>query len=276
MSFDSPFLSSLWWPRAKAAGVETLGKGCSLPAPAREASWAGRGRPSVVRSPVLSVFVPFSVSLRQWGTFGTAKAAPAQRRRLVCGLEERPTRRGKAWGAKARRCPRRVTRAATLREPEGALPCCQGRWEGGVRGAFYFPAGARSWPGAAAILWRGRHFAEPRGQGGGGGARAAAACGVGGRGWRAGLAEAPGQPRSRKGERVPFVLRLWALGRRRPGAALSARGVCPRPAAEGRAHSPKSLLASEPVQVGARHPHPRSGKGVHFIWPCPERHRGKP
>ncbi|XP_032159645.1 translation initiation factor IF-2-like [Mustela erminea] len=79
---------------------------------------------------------------------------------------------------------------------------------GGVRGAFYFPAGARSRTGAAAILWRGRHFAEPRGQGGGGGARAAAACGLGGRGGRAGLAEAPGQPPSREGERVPFVLRL--------------------------------------------------------------------
>lgn len=177
MSFDSPFLSSLWWPRAKAAGVETLGKGCSLPAPAREASWASRGPPSAVRRSVLSVFVPLSESLRQWGTFGSTKAPPRLQTREAAGAAREG--RGDSVGREGAPVPRKGRPDGHPGEAREGIGVLRG---GGVRGAFYFSACARSWPGAAAILWRGRHFAGPRGQGGRGGARAAAA--RGGRGWR--------------------------------------------------------------------------------------------
>lgn len=216
-------------------------------------------------------FGPLSESLRQRGKFGSAKAAHAQRRRLVCGVEKRSPECG----------ARRRTRAqggspptATTRKPGRALSRL-GRRRGGGSGErpaapFISPsAPARDsarlpFCGAAAIsrgrggsgTGEGRAPPRPAGGGAGDGARAAP---------------------SSEGERVPFVLRLWA-GAPPPcrSAAGAGRVRSPRLAAEGRARSPKSPLPSEPFHREARHPYPRSVKGVRFIGPRPEHHRGKP
>lgn len=243
----SLFLSSLWWPRAKAAGVQTLRKGCSLPAPARGTSWAGRGRLAVVRRSVLSSFCSLN--------WETPAVGQVWKRKGAASFAELSGRRGVGRGG-----------ASVPREDRPRRPPPQGSpgghrlAGGGGRGPRRLLFLRRRRLGA----WRGCHFvARPPFRGAGGrGARRRCRRGVG-----AGLTTAPGQPPppATKARASPLFL-ASGLGLHRPGAALRARGVCA---------FPESLLPSVPFQSGARHPYPRSGKGVRFIWPWPGRHRGK-
>ena len=171
---------------------------------------------------------------------------------------------GAAWRGAVRRpwCLRAATearRGPRLPSGESSAWHCSAVGEGSAA-PFISPPG----PARAAILWCGRHFAQPQGRRGRGGAgdRARAASGS-------------------EGGRVPFVLRLWARGSARavPRPAPDTRRVraaCePLESSERRARSPEFFLLSKPLKSGIAHPHPCSVKGIDFTRQCSELERGK-
>lgn len=89
-------------------------------------------------------------------------------------------------------------------------------------------------------------------------------------GGRGGAGERARAASGSEGGRIPFVLRLWALGSARavPRPAPDTRRVraaCePLKSSERRARSPEFFLLSKPLKSGIAHPHPCSVKGIDF------------
>ena len=161
------------------------------------------------------------------------------------------------------------------------LHCCA---SDGVHGTFNFSAAPLISPpvptwglarlpscDTAAILWRGRRFAQPWGPCGG--RRARCQSGVG-------LATGHVLPPGAKAGKSPLFF-FWAQGRAwaLPQPSLDTgqvHAVCePLKRTERHAWSPKSFLLSKPLKSGISHAHPCSVIGIDFMRLCSELERGK-